>query len=56
MYTVDQINAALESFTRFSDDEGTRAKLVELILAGDLEVVGIVDGEFVWRAKPRARE
>jgi hypothetical protein len=56
MYTVEQINDALEKFARFTQDERARAAIAEMLLAGELEVIGIVDGEFVWRAKSHAND
>ncbi len=55
MYSTEQINDALVAFAGFAQDEKTRAAIVEMMLAGDIEVIGIVDGEFVWRA-PRPDE
>ena len=57
MYTNAEINEALRKFATWTSDDRIRQAVAEMIEAGEVEMVGIVDGEFVWRAaKPAAKE
>ncbi len=53
MYTIEQINQALRRFASWSQHEEMRKATAQLLDQGELEVVGIVDGEFVWRMSRR---
>lgn len=57
MYTSAEINEALKKFAEWTaSDDKVRRTTAELLEAGEIEVVGIVEGEFVWRAAKRADE
>ncbi len=54
MFTPEQINEALKHFASWSNEDATKMAIKELMAAGELEVVAIVDGRFVWRAARKA--
>lgn len=58
MFTTAQINEALKNFSAWSNEDTTKLAIKELMAAGELEVVAIVDGQFVWRvpSPPKAEE
>jgi hypothetical protein len=49
MYTLDEVSEALRRFANWSADEELRKATADLLDAGEIEVAGIVDGEFVLR-------
>lgn len=59
MYNLDQISEALKAFANWAvGNEELRRATAYMLESGELEVVGIVDGEFILRLsdQPRAME
>lgn len=54
MYTKNEISAALTAFAKWTADDDLGRVTAEMLEAGELEVVDIIDGEFVLRTRAAA--